>query len=281
MTRDVYDYRWGRPCGTCSEGAVALTMTPTLQSAVELLDALEQRQLALHYQAVYSLPDLEVVGFEALVRWHHPERGLLPPGDFLPADMDGGLGWALTNYVLDEAVRVCAAWQRAGVAAGVSVNISPGRLADEVLPERLASVLDHYGLEPRWLTVEITEARCALDPVGMQRALTAIARLGVRVSVDDFGTGDSTLVRLRHLQFDELKIDRCFVANIDRDPTDRDIVAFATALAHNLGLKVVAEGVETMPALDAVARLGVDFAQGFYLHRPAPLDAAFLTSTIR
>lgn len=240
----------------------------TLQSAVALLEAIDARQLTVHYQALYSLPNLEVLGFEALVRWNHPRRGLLQPADFLPRDMDGGLGWTLTNYVLEEAVRACAAWQRAGVAAGVSINISPGRLADEVLPEHLLGLLRHHEVEPQRLTVEITESRCSADPVGVRRALNALSRLGVRISLDDFGTGDSTLARLKDLHFDEVKIDRCFVAGVASDPTDRHIVAFTVALAHSLGMKVVAEGVESEACLAALSKLGVDVAQGFQLHRP-------------
>ena len=245
----------------------------TLQSAVALLEAIDARQLRVHYQALYALPEVEVSGFEALVRWEHPTRGLLLPGEFLPTDMDGGLGWTLTNYVLEESIRACAAWQREGVRAGVSVNISPGRLADEVLPAHLVELLRHHDLAAHWLTVEITESRCGVDPEGVKRALNALSRLGVRVSLDDFGTGDSSLARLKDLHFDEVKIDRCFVKGVATDPTDRHIVTFTTALAHSLGMKVVAEGVETEAALAVLAKLGVDTIQGFHLHRPEAVVA--------
>lgn len=246
-------------------------MGTRLDSAIELLEAVDRHQLVLHYQAVFTVPNLRVAGFEALVRWEHPSRGLLAPGEFLPADMDGGLGWALTNFVLEEAVRACAAWQERGLAAGVSVNISPGRLADDVLPEFLAALLSRYRLDSHWLTVEVTEARCGLDPDGIRRALQALSRLGMRISLDDFGTGDSTLARLRCLHFDEVKIDRSFVGGSHVDPTDRNIVAFATALAHSLGMNVVAEGVETGECLRTVAALGVNLAQGYHLHKPEAL----------
>jgi diguanylate cyclase len=243
----------------------------TLQSAIALLEAVDAGQVTVHYQALYSLPALEVVGFEALVRWQHPSRGLLAPGAFLPEDMDGGLGWTLTNFVLEEAVRDCADWQRRGVAAGVSVNISPGRFVDDVLADHLDELLTRHRLDPRWLTVEVTESRCSADPPGMRRALNSLSRRGIRISLDDFGTGDSTLARLKHLHFDEIKIDRCFIGGIADDPTDRHIVAFAVGLAHSLGMKVVAEGIETGAALCAVAKLGVDLVQGFHLHRPEPV----------
>ena len=249
-----------------------MSVATTLQSAVALLEAIDARQLTVHYQALYALPARRVCGYEALVRWEDPTRGLLHPAEFLPADMDGGLGWALTNFVLDEAIRACAGWQRDGVAAGVSVNISPGRLADEVLPAHLLDLLERHGVEPQWLTVEITESRCSADPIGVKRALVALSRLGVRISLDDFGTGDSTLVRLKDLHVDEIKVDRCFVEGVASDPTDRYIVTFATALAHSLGMKVVAEGVETEGCLEALETLGVDIAQGYLLHRPAPIS---------
>ena len=242
----------------------------TLQSAVALLEAIDARQLTVHYQAVYALPALDVCGFEALVRWEHPTRGRLLPESFLPPDMDGGLGWALTNYVLEEAIRACAGWQRDGIAGGVSVNISPGRLADEVLPDQLSGLLRHHELDPHCLTVEVTESRCSADPEGVRRALVALSRLGVRISLDDFGTGDSSLARLKDLHFDEVKIDRCFVEGVATDPTDRHIVQYTTALAHSLGMKVVAEGVETDACLSALAALEVDTVQGFLLHRPEP-----------
>jgi diguanylate cyclase len=244
------------------------TASLTLQSAVDLLEAIDGDELKLHYQAIFALPAVELVGFEALVRWDHPIHGLLPPARFLPDEMGTGLGWALTNFVLDEAICACSTWQREGLRAGVAVNIAPGRLADLVLPEYISSVLDHHGVEAPSLTVEITEQRCAVDAPDMQRALQGLSRLGVRISLDDFGTGDSTLARLRTQHFDEIKIDRCFVAGAHTNPADRNIVEFATTLAHSLGMRVVAEGIETAAELGLVTSLGVDLAQGFHLHRP-------------
>jgi EAL domain-containing protein (putative c-di-GMP-specific phosphodiesterase class I) len=244
----------------------------TLHSAIELLEAIEDDQLRLHYQAIFAVPERRIDSFEALLRWQHPVQGLLLPMSFLPADMDSGLGWVLTNYVLEEAVRACATWQRAGIRAGVSVNVSPGRLADEFLPEHLAEVLERHQLDAGWLTIEMTESRCDVGADDIRRACVALAGLGVRLSIDDFGTGEATLTRLRHLQFDQVKIDRCFVAGAVTDPTDRSIASFATELAHSLGMTVVAEGVETAEMLDLVVDLGVDLVQGFHLHRPRELE---------
>jgi EAL domain-containing protein (putative c-di-GMP-specific phosphodiesterase class I) len=247
--------------------------TTTLHSAIELLEAIEDDQLRLHYQAIFTVPTRRIASFEALLRWQHPIHGLLLPMSFLPADMDSGLGWALTNFVLEEAVRSCATWQGAGIRAGVSVNVSPGRLADEFLPEHLEELLDRHELDASWLTIEMTESRCDVDADDIRRACVALAALGVRLSIDDFGTGEATLTRLRHLQFDQVKIDRCFVAGAVNDATDRSIASFATDLAHSLGMTVVAEGVETSEMLDLVIDIGVDLVQGFHLHRPRELEA--------
>jgi EAL domain-containing protein (putative c-di-GMP-specific phosphodiesterase class I) len=243
-----------------------------MSSAVALLEAIEAGELALHYQGIYDLRPRRLVGFEALIRWRHPEHGLLWPGSFLPSDMGGGLGWALTNFVLEEAVRECAGWQRRGQRLGVSVNISPGPLSDELLPDRVGAVLDRYGLPPHLLTVEITEHRCAVDPAGIAEALRRLAACGVRLSLDDFGTGESTLSRLREVRFDEIKIDRSFITAVASDPTDRHIVEFVTLLGHQLGCSVVAEGIEDTDALAVLEDLGVDRGQGFLLHRPTEVS---------
>lgn len=244
---------------------------------MDLLQGIDERRLLLHYQGIFDVATGELQGAEALVRWNHPLLGILPPGEFLPNDMSGGLGWALTNFVLEEAIRQCSEWRSQGHDIGVSVNISPGRLADEILPDHIGRVLAHQGLPADALTVEITEHRCNIDPAGIKTALVALARLGVQLSLDDFGTGDSSLSRLRHLHFDEIKIDREFVTDLSTDPTDRYITRFVTDLAHNLGSRVVAEGVETTASRDTLDEMGVDLVQGFLLHRPAPADQLFET----
>jgi EAL domain-containing protein (putative c-di-GMP-specific phosphodiesterase class I) len=247
-----------------------------MSSAVALLEAIEAGELVVHYQAIYRLGTSQVCGFEALVRWDHPTQGLLGPDSFLPSDMGGGLGWALTNFVLEEAIRQCAEWRAAGQDVGVSVNISPGPLADELLPTQVCDLLERYGVPPEALTVEITEHRCAIDPGGIAVALGQLARAGVRLSLDDFGTGESSLARLRELRFDELKIDRCFIIHLADKDTDQHIVRFITELAHQLGCTVVAEGIEAQAALQLLNEMGVECGQGYLLHRPAaPAAPAF------
>jgi diguanylate cyclase len=253
--------RWSLPL-------TQIDSTP-LASAVDLLQAIDEARLVLHYQGIFDVATGKLRGAEALIRWDHPEQGLLPPGRFLPADMSGGLGWALTNFVVEEAVRQCAAWRRGGLDISVSVNIAPGRLADEILPHHLLEQLQRHDLPAHALTVEITEHRCNVDPDGIREALVRLARLGVRLSLDDFGMGESSLGRLQELQFDEIKIDRQFIRELATDPTDRNIVTFVSSLGHALGSKVVAEGVEAAAALDVLEELGIDLAQGYFLHRPA------------
>jgi EAL domain-containing protein (putative c-di-GMP-specific phosphodiesterase class I) len=242
-----------------------------LAAVVDVLEAIELGQFRLHYQAIFSLTarPSSPVAFEALARWAHPDHGLLLPQRFLPDPLDDELGWALTNFALEESVRQCARWQRAGLDASVAVNIAPGALAEEILPDQVGAVLERYCLPPHRLTVEITENRCALDPIGMAQALAKLSVLGVRVSLDDFGTGDSSLARLREIHFDELKIDRSFVRELPSGDTDVAIVEMVTDLAHRLGSIVVAEGIESDGALRTLRALSVDRGQGFLLGRPA------------
>jgi EAL domain-containing protein (putative c-di-GMP-specific phosphodiesterase class I) len=248
-----------------------------LASAVEILIAIDEDQLVLHYQGIFDARSMQLCGAEALVRWRHPELGLVLPARFLPHDMSGGIGWALTNFVVESAVRQCAQWRRRGRDVEVSVNIAPGRLSDDVLPRQIAELLERYEVPPRLLTVEITEHRCRIDPEGIKRALLALRRLGVRLSLDDFGIGDSSLERLRQLHFDEIKIDRTFISSCATESTDRHIVASMTSLAHDLGSRVVAEGVEDQRTLEVITDLGADRVQGFLLHRPGPAFGDLLT----
>jgi EAL domain-containing protein (putative c-di-GMP-specific phosphodiesterase class I) len=244
----------------------------SLSSAVDLLQAIDDREIVVHYQAIFDVESLAVVGAEALVRWLHPQLGLLTPDAFLPTDLDGGLGWALTNFVLEEAIRQCAEWRTAGEDVSVAVNISPGRLVDEILPEWIASMLAREGLPPKALTIEVTEQRFRADPIAVRKALDRLATLGVEISLDDFGTGDSSLNRLRYLHFDELKIDREFIQSVATNPTDRHISRFTAMLGTSLGSRIVAEGVETIESLDFLRTIGVQRCQGFLLHRPSPAD---------
>jgi EAL domain-containing protein (putative c-di-GMP-specific phosphodiesterase class I) len=247
---------------------LAVTDNPSIGSLVELLHGLEERQLFVDYQAVLDLHTGAVRGAEALVRWDHPERGVVGPGGFLSLAMKGGLGGLLTEFVLDEAIGQCAAWRIQGYDVPVSVNVSAADFAGDDLPATVANALGKHGVPADRLTVEITEHACTVANGELRDTFAVLARMGVRLSLDDFGMGESSLSRLQQLQFDEVKIDRSFVSNICDEPTDRYIVEFTSRLAHSLGMQVVAEGVETAAVLDALCELGPDWAQGFHLHQP-------------
>ena len=243
----------------------------SLTSSFELLHAIDRSQLFLEYQPLVDLATGQVDSLEALVRWAHPALGRVEPDQFLEVAENAALGGALTSFVLARALADCAAWQRIGLTASVAVNVSPAVLSGDLVPTTVAMLLDAHGLEPHQLTIEVTERRCPLDLASVRRTLVGLSRTGVQLSLDDFGVGDSSLSRLQQIQFDEIKIDRSFVAAIADDPTDRQIVRFTTELAHGLGMRIVAEGVEHVEVIAALSDLGVDLAQGYLLARPFPL----------
>ena len=236
----------------------------------ELRQALDEDQLVLHYQPKEELSDGSVRSVEALVRWQHPERGLVPPSDFLPLVERTGLVSALTTRVLDEAVRQLRGWADEGRDLAVSVNLSARNLVDHGLPDLVAGRLAAHGVDPRRLEVEVTETNAMTDPARAAEVLRRLAALGVSVSVDDYGTGYSSLSYLRSLPVDTLKIDRSFVTPMLADEGSAVIVRSTIELAHNLGLRVVAEGVEDEATREALAMLGCHQAQGYYLSRPVP-----------
>jgi len=239
----------------------------------ELRAAIEEGALTLHYQPQVDLASGRVRRVEALVRWPHPERGLIPPDQFIPLAEQTGLIAPLTEWVLGEAVRQAQAWQRAGVPLTVSVNLSMWNLHDRVLPDRVAGLLREHGLPAARLRLELTESALM---AGAERALDVLTRLmglGVGLAVDDFGAGYSSLAYLKRLPVDELKIDKGFVRAMATDATDAAIVASTVDLGHALGLRVVAEGIEDQATWTVLAGMGCDVAQGYYLARPLPPDA--------
>lgn len=247
----------------------------SLSSSFELLHAIDRSQLFLEYQPLVHLATGQVDSLEALVRWAHPAFGRAEPDRFLDVAESG----ALTSFVLARALADCAAWQRIGLTASVAVNVSPAVLSGDLVPTTIAMLLDAHGLEPHLLTIEVTERRCPHDLASVRRTLVGLSRTGVQLSLDDFGVGDSSLSRLQQIQFDEIKIDRSFVAAIANDPTDRQIVRFTTELAHGLGMRIVAEGVEHVEVIAALSDLGVDLAQGYLLAHPVPLaDLDYVSS---
>jgi diguanylate cyclase len=242
-----------------------------LRTMEELRTALTDDQLVVFLQPQLDLREGSVVGAEALVRWHHPTRGLLSPGDMLPAAEQAGLLRPLTDKVLELALEAAGRWW-ADHRVPVSVNLSAANVTDLDLPDKVAGALVRHGLPARALTLELVEDTLMADPERGRTVLAELRRLGVRTSIDDFGTGYSSLAYVRHLPADELKLDRSLTADVDRDPRAAAIVQHTVALAHDLGLSLVAEGVETVATSVVLARLGCDVAQGYAIARPMPVD---------
>jgi EAL domain-containing protein (putative c-di-GMP-specific phosphodiesterase class I) len=236
----------------------------------DLRRALEERELVLYYQPKASLTNGAVESVEALLRWNHPTRGLLGPDQFIPLAQQTGLIKPLTLYVIDDALRQCRVWERAGMTLGVAVNLSVRNLLDAEFPDQVARLLKKRRVRPALLELEITESTMLSDPVRTKRVLDRLAAMGVALSIDDFGTGYSSLSYLSQLPVNEIKIDRSFVMNMADCDNDAVIVRSTIDLARNLGLQVVAEGVETEQAWDKLTQLGCTLAQGYYLSRPVP-----------
>lgn len=243
-----------------------------LQLLDDLRRALREDQLLLHYQPKWSLLHQKMVGVEALVRWQHPTDGLLLPGEFLHLVEKTGLMNELTRKVLTMAVTQCRQWQQQGLDLPVAVNVSAVSFLDELLVDQIALELDRHDLDPRLLVVEITENTLIADPAKAKEILERLRALGIRVSVDDYGTGYCSLAYLRDLPIDELKLDRTFVQHLADDERSAAIVHSTVDLAHSLGLDMVAEGVEDANTFSALADYGCDIAQGYYLSRPMAAD---------
>jgi EAL domain-containing protein (putative c-di-GMP-specific phosphodiesterase class I) len=239
----------------------------------ELRRAIDQGELVLHYQPKLDLRSDRMSGVEALVRWNHPERGVILPAEFLPLAEHTGLIVPLTTCVLDSALAQCRAWSDAGIDLPVSVNVSERSMLDPTFPDHVAELLARYELDGDRLQLELTERSLIGDLRAANAVVEGLHALGVRLSVDDFGTGYSSLSRLRDLPIHELKIDRSFVTDMDENGQGAAIVRSAIDLGHHLGLEVVAEGVETEETLGELRELGCDAAQGFLLLRPMVADA--------
>jgi diguanylate cyclase (GGDEF)-like protein len=241
-----------------------------LETIQDLDAAIIHDQFLLHYQPKLDVRTGSIVGAEALVRWQHPVRGLLYPDAFLPLVEVSGMMGAVTRLVLRAAVEQIAAWRAAGMAIRVAVNLSPSDLLDERLAERILALLAEHEVPIEALELEITESVLMTDPGRARDVLHSLKGLGLRIAVDDYGTGYCALAYLRDLPIDELKIDRSFIAHMTDDRRSAAIVRSTIELAHALHLEVVAEGVEHEHALTMLAAFGCDFAQGYHFSRPLP-----------
>jgi diguanylate cyclase (GGDEF)-like protein len=238
----------------------------------ELRQAIDHDELVLHFQPKVALSTRQVIGVEALVRWQHPERGLLGPGDFLGVAERTGLIADVTRWVLNAAASQCAEWRERGTEMRVAINLAAANIVDVTLPNAVDETLRRWNVPGELLECEISEDTVMGDPRRATEVLERLRALGARLSLDDFGTGHSSLTYLKQLPLDEVKIDRSFVTGMAVDPSDAAIVRSTIDLARHLGLDVVAEGVETEEVLDVLIALECDVAQGFLLSRPLPAD---------
>ncbi|TXR58148.1 putative bifunctional diguanylate cyclase/phosphodiesterase [Quadrisphaera setariae] len=253
-----------------------------LRTAEDLRRALVAGELVLHYQPQVRVCDGALTGVEALVRWQHPELGLLPPARFLPVAEDHGLIGQVTGAVLAQAVAQAAAWRRQGLDLRVSVNVSATDLLDTGLARELGALLLGHGVPASRLVLEVTETELVRDTERASQVLAELADLGVATSIDDFGTGWSSLAQLHRMRFSELKLDRSFTQHLLTDPRAAAITASTVDLAHALGLRVVAEGVEDPQTLARLADLQCDESQGYWHAPPMPAGALLgWTSTTR
>jgi diguanylate cyclase (GGDEF)-like protein len=260
--------------GTVVYTAESDDLTLRLRGIEELRRAIDEHQLVLHYQPKADLRTGLVEGVEALVRWNHPVQGLLYPDAFIPDAERFGIMRRLTSSVLAMALDDVRRWRATDGPRNVAVNVSASNLLDTELPEQIRTMLEVRRLPGAALTVEITEGTLMVDPGRALRVLERLRDLDVLISIDDYGTGYSSLARLRDLPVTELKLDKSFVQQIDQDDRAIAIVESTIALAHSLGLRLVAEGIETERTMQLLTALGCDVGQGYYIGRPVPAGQA-------
>jgi diguanylate cyclase (GGDEF)-like protein/PAS domain S-box-containing protein len=242
-----------------------------LQLHAELRHAIKEKTLTLYYQPKLDIKTGSITSVEALARWPHPD-GVIEPNDFIPMVEQSGLIRPFTHWLLEEAMRQCRYWQERGIHLSIAANLSTRNLLDPDLADHLGKLLKVYKIDPACMTLEITESAVMSRAEKSLKLLTNLSAIGFKLSIDDFGTGYSSLAYLKRMPVNELKIDRSFVANMCTDVNDAMIVRSTIELAHNMGLQVVAEGIENQAQLDMLVQLGIDLGQGFYIARPLPQD---------
>jgi diguanylate cyclase (GGDEF)-like protein len=234
---------------------------------LDLRKSLLNDEFVVHYQPLVNLESEQISSFEALVRWYHPERGMIPPADFIPFAEETGLIVPIGEWVLRQACKEAAGWPS---AIGVAVNLSPVQFRELNLCQTVSDALAQAGLSAERLELEITESMLLHDQASTLETVHQLRALGVRIAMDDFGTGHSSLSALRNLPFDKIKIDRCFVHELLSKHDSRAIIQAVVQLASSLGIKTTAEGVETQGELDYLKRVGCTEAQGYFLSKPVP-----------
>jgi EAL domain-containing protein (putative c-di-GMP-specific phosphodiesterase class I) len=244
-----------------------------LSLAGSLRAAIADGEIVLFFQPKAELTTGKIVGVEALARWQHPRLGLIGPSEFVPIAEQTGLIGPLTSHVLEQALRQVRRWSEQGEELSVAVNLSARSFLDAQLAVEIPRLLEATGVDARLLELEITESMLMIDPARAKATLERLSAIGLSLSVDDFGTGYSSLANLKRLPVDGIKIDKSFVIDMPHDASDAAIVRSTIDLAHNLGLRVVAEGVESQEAWRRLEDLGCDLAQGFHVSRPVPAEA--------
>lgn len=242
---------------------------------MDLRHAVERNELAMHYQPIVSLSDGRLIGFEALLRWHHPEFGMIPPFKFIPIAEDSGLIQPITVWILNQTCRQLAKWQQISASYNdliVSVNISGKHLVKDDLIDDVLDALDQSRIDPYTLKLEITESTAMENAEHTISILNKLKKIGVQLSIDDFGTGYSSLSHLHRLPFDTLKIDRSFVCRVGDNGEDSEVLQTVISLAKNLKMRVIAEGIETQAQLAVLQSLGCDYGQGYLLAKPKPRE---------
>jgi EAL domain-containing protein (putative c-di-GMP-specific phosphodiesterase class I) len=239
--------------------------------------AIDRQEFQLHYQPIVRLETGRIVGMEVLIRWRHPTDGLLPPAEFIPLAEERNLIVTIGRWTMEEACRQARCWQEqydSSTPLFLSINMSARQLQQPHLVEELDEILQHAGLEPACLALEITERIVTEDNPPLRAVLRDLKVLGVKLAIDDFGTGQSSLAALKFCPVDFVKIDQAFIAGLRRGSHDTVIVAGITGLAHALGMKVIAEGIEDAEQRARLRTLGSDLGQGFFFTKPLPADAA-------
>jgi EAL domain-containing protein (putative c-di-GMP-specific phosphodiesterase class I) len=248
---------------------MSLQMIERVELEARLRRAIINEDLLLMYQPKYELVTGKLVGVEALVRWQDPEQGLIAPSDFIPLAEDTGLIKPMGEWILNEACRTHKAWQKAGLkVVPVAVNLSGIQFADENLINIIIRILKETEMHSHYLELEITESAVVQDAEGAIIKLNLLRDMGVELSIDDFGTGYSSMTYLKQFPISSLKIDRSFIADLPDNRDSKSIVNAVIVLAHGLGMRVIAEGIETIEQLDYLREQGCDIGQGYYLGRP-------------
>ena len=238
----------------------------------ELRKAIDENELRLVFQPKVDLASGRTVGAETLIRWQHPSRGMIPPGEFIPFAESTGAIRMVTRWLMERAVRECSAWLKSGIPLRISFNVSAHDLLNRDLPNLLRAVLESHEVPAEMICVELTESSLMDDPVNAQSTLSKLRELGVELAIDDYGTGYSSLAYIKNLPVNELKIDRAFVMNMTSHKEDIAIVRSTVELGHNLGLRVVAEGVENEAEMELLRQIGCNEAQGYFIGRPMPAE---------